>query len=125
MSTAPIKRVSRQYDTESPPSPSSMVKTILPRHKSRTPNPLNVYKADQDRKGASFRIILFVLATACYTAFLYSGAASIDYWTLRNTECKQRAVVDNKDILLRCLPHVMYMIFTTRFIFYSFHTQMN
>jgi hypothetical protein len=35
---------------------------------------LNVYKEDYDRKGASFKIILFILATTCYTAFLYSGA---------------------------------------------------
>ena len=43
-------------------------------HSSARKNPLNVYKEDYDRKGASFKIILFILATTCYTAFLYSGA---------------------------------------------------
>lgn len=83
----PIKQVyevisaTKQYDTESPASPSSPTSssmkknnTLPIRHHSRTSNPLNVYKADQDRKGASFKIILFLAATTCYTAFLYSGA---------------------------------------------------
>lgn len=96
MSTVPKQRrihtISKDTDTESQlhsqssspsqSSPSSlMVKNtnhLRHHHHQRTSNPLNVYKADQDRKGASFRIILFLLATTCYTAFLYSGVLLTD-----------------------------------------------
>lgn len=59
--------------------------SLLPRHKSitrtSTTNPLNVYKAEKERKGASFKIILFLAATTCYTAFLYSGARGLSIMT--------------------------------------------
>lgn len=70
----PIKLSSSQeYDTESPPSPTSLMVKNITRHHTRS-NPLNVYKANQERRGASFKIILFLAATTCYTAFLYSGS---------------------------------------------------
>ena len=85
MATIPVKRrpikqqsSEKEYDTETPPSPtatSDMLKNkTRHHHSSRISNPLNVYKADQDRIGASFKTILFLAATTLYTAFLYSGA---------------------------------------------------
>ncbi len=77
-----ISNSPRRFDTESPPSPTSLgsnpSKNSMSNrghhhHYSRT-NPLNVYKAGQERKGASFKIIVFLAATTFYTAFLYSGA---------------------------------------------------
>ena len=74
--------ISSGYDTESPPSPTNNSALVNKNNMNnrvhlssniRT-NPLNVYKADQERKGASFKIILFLAATTFYTAFLYSGA---------------------------------------------------
>ena len=71
----------RVHDTESPPSPTAATATTTTKlsHMGKTgrkAKPLNVYKAGTERQGASLRIILFVLVTTCYTAFLYSGAAT-------------------------------------------------
>ncbi len=82
----PIKHTESKeydYDTETPPSPTTAaaakaatVKTSQMGKIGRKSKPLNVYKAGSERKGASLKIILFLLATTCYTAFLYSGAVT-------------------------------------------------